>query len=110
MSFKGHSSNSYEKARRSAKESSSSHASSSSASASSDGAFKLVLVGDSGVGKSCLLEKLLDGASDNRFISTIGVSVKMHQMEVQGQSCKLQVRIPTTLLCARLFARIFGCP
>ena len=56
------------------------------------GAFKLVLVGDSGVGKSCLLEKLVSGGgSKNAFISTIGVDVRTHQVDLrEGHSCKLQ--------------------
>jgi len=90
MSFKG--SNSYEKSRRTATAASQSHSSSSS-SGDLSGAFKLVLVGDSGVGKSCLLEKLVSGGgSKNAFISTIGVDVRTHQVDLrEGHSCKLQV-------------------
>lgn len=53
--------------------------------------FKLVLVGDSGVGKSCLLDKLLNLTSNNAFISTIGVDIKTHVVQVDGRSIKLQV-------------------
>merc|ERR1719219_2177258 len=53
--------------------------------------FKLVMVGDSGVGKSCLLEKFLDLSSTNAFISTIGVDVRTHVLKLDGQSVKLQV-------------------
>lgn len=38
--------------------------------------YKLVMIGDSGVGKSCLLQKLLDVSAQNSFISTIGVDVR----------------------------------
>jgi GTPase SAR1 family protein len=48
-------------------------------------------VGDSGVGKSCLLDKLLDVSSTNAFISTIGVDIKTHAIHVDGKSVKLQV-------------------
>ena len=48
------------------------------------------MVGDSGVGKSCILEKLLDSASTNTFISTIGVDVKNHTLKDNGRSVKLQ--------------------
>ena len=34
------------------------------------------MVGDSGVGKSCLLDKFLDDSSTNNFISTIGVDIR----------------------------------
>ena len=61
---------------------------------SSDGesSHKLVMIGDSGVGKSCLLEKLLDVTSTNNFISTIGVDVKNHAIRAEnGRLIRLQV-------------------
>ena len=92
MSFRGatsgHSGNSYERSLKSSKSLSSSHS-------STDGepSHKLVLVGDSGVGKSCLLEKLLDLKSQNNFISTIGVDVKNHAIKSEdGKLVRLQVR------------------
>eukprot|EP00096_Caligus_rogercresseyi_P001100 TRINITY_DN11718_c0_g1_i1.p1 TRINITY_DN11718_c0_g1~~TRINITY_DN11718_c0_g1_i1.p1 ORF type:complete len:203 (+),score=86.67 TRINITY_DN11718_c0_g1_i1:43-609(+) len=51
--------------------------------------YKLVLVGDSGVGKSCLLEKLIDSSSKNTFISTIGFVIRTHVLE--ESQLKLQV-------------------
>lgn len=39
----------------------------------SDHLFKLVLIGDSGVGKSCLLLRFADDAFTDSYISTIGV-------------------------------------
>lgn len=41
--------------------------------AGSDHLFKLVLIGDSGVGKSCLLLRFADDAFTDSYISTIGV-------------------------------------
>lgn len=68
--------------------------STSSESAASEPSCKLVMVGDSGVGKSCLLEKLLDLSSTNAFISTIGVDVRTHVIKMSnGQDIKLQVCI-----------------
>lgn len=34
--------------------------------------FKLLLIGDSGVGKTCILFRFSDDAFNNTFISTIG--------------------------------------
>lgn len=54
--------------------------------------YKLVMVGDSGVGKSCILEKLVDAGSTNTFISTIGVDIRNHTLkEKNGRLVKLQV-------------------
>jgi hypothetical protein len=39
----------------------------------SDYLFKLVLIGDSGVGKSCLLLRFADDSFTDSYISTIGV-------------------------------------
>ena len=40
--------------------------------------FKLLLIGDSGVGKTCLLFRFSDDAFNTTFISTIGVCVCCH--------------------------------
>lgn len=39
----------------------------------SDYLFKLLLIGDSGVGKSCLLLRFADDSYSESYISTIGV-------------------------------------
>ena len=53
---------------------------------------KLVMIGDSGVGKSCLLEKLLDRTSANAFISTIGVDLKHLLIKtVYGRLVRLEI-------------------
>jgi len=39
--------------------------------------FKLLLIGDSGVGKTCLLFRFSDDAFNTTFISTIGVYVRL---------------------------------
>ena len=92
MSFRGatgsQSGNTYERSFRNTK----SFSVSSNSSQDIESSHKLVMVGDSGVGKSCLLEKLLDTTSTNTFISTIGVDVKNHVIRTgDGRVTKLQV-------------------
>lgn len=40
--------------------------------------FKLLLIGDSGVGKTCLLFRFSEDAFNTTFISTIGTSSPLH--------------------------------
>eukprot|EP01098_Paradermamoeba_levis_P012788 TRINITY_DN5671_c0_g1_i1.p1 TRINITY_DN5671_c0_g1~~TRINITY_DN5671_c0_g1_i1.p1 ORF type:complete len:258 (-),score=41.30 TRINITY_DN5671_c0_g1_i1:179-838(-) len=56
-----------------------------------DTVFKILMIGDSGVGKSCLLLRFSDGIFTDSFISTIGVDFKIKTMEVDGQVFKLQI-------------------
>jgi Ras-related protein Rab-1A len=53
--------------------------------------MKLLLVGNSGVGKSCLLLKFADDTFSDSFIPTIGVDFKVKTLEVDGKSVKLQI-------------------
>jgi len=53
--------------------------------------FKLLLIGDSGVGKSCLLLRFSDGTFNESFISTIGVDFKIKTIELDGKKIKLQI-------------------
>jgi len=62
-----------------------------SASTEYDFLFKLLLIGDSGVGKSCLLLRFADDTYTNSYISTIGVDFKIRTVELDGKTCKLQI-------------------
>jgi len=53
--------------------------------------FKILLVGDSGVGKSCLLLRYTDNSFSETFISTIGVDFKIKTILVDGKTVKLQI-------------------
>ncbi|KAM7255506.1 hypothetical protein ACFE04_008404 [Oxalis oulophora] len=53
--------------------------------------FKLLLIGDSGVGKSCLLLRFADDTYIESYISTIGVDFKIRTVEQDGKTIKLQI-------------------
>merc|ERR1712118_555858 len=52
--------------------------------------FKLLLIGDSGVGKSCLLLRFADDTYTESYISTIGVDFKIRTIELDGKTIKLR--------------------
>lgn len=53
--------------------------------------FKLLLIGDSGVGKSRLLLRFVDDTYTESYISTIGVDFRIRTMEINGKTAKLQI-------------------
>jgi len=64
---------------------------SSSRSAAYDYLIKLLLIGDSGVGKSCLLLRFSDDSFTPSFITTIGIDFKIRTIELEGKRIKLQI-------------------
>uniref|UniRef100_A0A7S3E5S3 Uncharacterized protein n=5 Tax=Rhodosorus marinus TaxID=101924 RepID=A0A7S3E5S3_9RHOD len=57
----------------------------------SDYLFKLLLIGDSSVGKSCLLLRFSDGSFNESQMSTIGVDFKIRTLELDKKTFKLQI-------------------
>lgn len=53
--------------------------------------FKLLLIGDSGVGKSSLLLRFADAQYSDSYLATIGVDFKIRTVEVEDHLVKLQV-------------------
>ncbi|XP_060736140.1 ras-related protein Rab-15-like isoform X2 [Tachysurus vachellii] len=53
--------------------------------------FRLLLLGDSGVGKTCLLCRLTDNEFHSPHNSTIGVDFKMKTLEVNGIKVRIQI-------------------
>ncbi|XP_056262189.1 ras-related protein Rab-26-like [Pseudoliparis swirei] len=54
--------------------------------------FKVMLVGDSGVGKTCLLVRFKDGAFlAGSFISTVGIDFRNKVLNIDGVTVKLQI-------------------
>ncbi|XP_053560407.1 ras-related protein Rab-13 [Bombina bombina] len=56
-----------------------------------DHLFKLLLIGDSGVGKTCLIVRFSEDSFNSTYISTIGIDFKIRTTEIQGKKIKLQV-------------------
>lgn len=56
-----------------------------------DHLFKLLLIGDSGVGKTCVLFRFSEDAFNSTFISTIGIDFKIRTIELDGKKIKLQI-------------------
>ncbi|CAG2226473.1 unnamed protein product [Mytilus edulis] len=54
--------------------------------------YKVMLIGDSGVGKTCLLVRFKDGAFlSGSFISTVGIDFRNKVVDVEGTKVKLQI-------------------
>lgn len=56
-----------------------------------DHLIKLLMIGDSGVGKSCLLLRFVDDSFTTSFITTIGIDFKIRTIEIDGKRIKLQI-------------------
>ncbi|KAH7817194.1 Rab1e [Monocercomonoides exilis] len=53
--------------------------------------FKILIIGDSGVGKSSILTRFADDNFSESYISTIGVDFKFRTVEIDGKIVKLQI-------------------
>lgn len=53
--------------------------------------YKLLLVGESGVGKSSILTRYVDETFTDGFISTIGVDFRIKSLKHNGREVKLQI-------------------
>ncbi|XP_075301160.1 ras-related protein Rab-13 isoform X2 [Opisthocomus hoazin] len=56
-----------------------------------DHLFKLLLIGDSGVGKTCLIIRFAEDNFTSTYISTIGIDFKIRTVDIDGKKIKLQV-------------------
>ena len=53
--------------------------------------FKLVLIGDTCVGKSCILVRFSDDIFDDNYVTTIGVDFRFKTMVVKNKVVKIQI-------------------
>lgn len=56
-----------------------------------DALYKILLIGDSGVGKSSILTRYVDELFNEGFISTIGVDFRIKSLKHNGKDVKLQI-------------------
>lgn len=52
---------------------------------------KVIIIGDSGVGKTNLLTKFCEGVFKDSYVATIGVDFKLKTITVDGARVKLQI-------------------
>lgn len=53
--------------------------------------IKLLMLGDTGVGKTCLLLKYVQNSFSPTFITTIGIDFKIKIINIEGIKTKLQI-------------------
>lgn len=56
-----------------------------------DYVFKVIIVGEAGVGKSCLLRRYADQSFTENYINTIGVDFKVRTLDIMGKVVKLNI-------------------
>jgi small GTP-binding protein len=52
---------------------------------------KLLIIGESAVGKSCILLRFAENTFSETFLSTIGIDFKVRPVEINGEKVKLQI-------------------
>lgn len=65
-----------------------------------DHLFKLLIIGDSGVGKSSLLIRFSDNTFSGSYITTIGVDFKIRTVVIGGERVKLQIWVSREMRCS----------
>ena len=53
--------------------------------------FKIVLIGDAGVGKTCIVQRFRSGTFIERHGSTIGVDFTMKTLHLDGKRIKVSI-------------------
>ncbi len=56
-----------------------------------DHVIKLVIIGDSGVGKTCFLMRFAEDSFTSTHISTVGIDFKIKPVVIDGKTIKLQI-------------------
>ena len=64
-----------------------------------DHLFKLIIIGDTGVGKSCLMKRVMDNEFKQEHQVTIGVEFGSFGFKLNNQLIKLQIWDTVSLFC-----------
>ena len=59
--------------------------------AQQDHLFKLIIIGDTGVGKSCLMKRVMDNEFKTEHQVTIGVEFGSYGLKISDKIVKLQI-------------------
>ena len=57
----------------------------------SESLFKILLLGDSGVGKSCIILRYIENNFSTNLMNSIGVDFKLKNIEIDNKKIKLQI-------------------
>ena len=57
----------------------------------SESLFKILLLGDSGVGKSCIIIRYIENNFSSNLMNSIGVDFKLKNIEIDSKKIKLQI-------------------
>eukprot|EP00967_Tisochrysis_lutea_P135702 scaffold241203_cov29-Tisochrysis_lutea.AAC.3 len=53
--------------------------------------FKLIIIGDTGSGKSCLMHHFIEHRYDPKLTNTVGVEFGSRSLDIDGRRLKLQI-------------------
>lgn len=65
--------------------------------------FKIVLIGDCGTGKTCVVQRFKNGTFIEKHGNTIGVDFSMKTVVVDGKKVKVKRLVCTTLISLTYF-------
>jgi len=71
--------------------------------------FKIVLVGDVGVGKTCVVQRFKSGLFMEKQGNTIGVDFTMKTLDIQGKRVKVRDSLLGLLLLCLMVIRLAQC-
>ena len=71
--------------------------------------FKIIVVGNSCVGKTCLTYRFCEGKFPNKTEATIGVDFREKTLDVDGENIKVSVSIIEVIVYFSIFIQQMHC-